>query len=199
MFDDLITHHTPPPNRATYCEGGVERHLSEGAVMLAFAMHLLRTWAGLKQVGIHPDGEHAKRFAFRPWLELHGFTKTRSSGTTAYAGTYVSKEGHVIVLNPKSGLSDVIATLGDRSIVAECKGGIINTKHPGQQSRLRRGLCETVGLSLAIPIVEGRRQYAVVPKTPVTETMAKKLAPRASSAGITIALVDNAGNVFDMP
>jgi hypothetical protein len=199
MFDDLITKYTPPPNRTKYCEGGVECHLSEGAVMLAFAMHLLRTWAGLNQVGIQPDGEHAKRFAFRPWLELHGFKKTRSSGTTAYAGTYVSKAGNVIVLNPKSGLGDVIATLDDRNIVAECKGGIINTKHPGQQSKLRRGLCETIGLSLAMPIVPGQRQYAVVPKTPVTETMARKLAPRASSAGITIALVDRTGNVFDMP
>jgi len=198
MFDDLITQHTPPPNRKTYCEGGVECHLSEGAVMLAFAMHLLRTWPALKQVGIQPDGEHAKRFAFRTWLEIHGFEKITSSGSTAYAGTYVSKAGHMIVLNPKSGLGDVVATLDNRSVVAECKGGIINTKHPGQQSRLRRGLCETVGLSLAMPIVEGRRQYAVVPKTPVTESMAKKLAPRAGLAGITIALVDQTGNVFDM-
>jgi hypothetical protein len=50
-----------------------------------------------------------------------------------------------------------------------------------------------------MPVVEGRRQYAVVPKTPVTESMAKKLAPRAGLAGITITLVDQTGNVFDMP
>ena len=41
MFDDLITHRTPPPNRVGLCNGGHEQHLPEGAVMVAFAMHLL--------------------------------------------------------------------------------------------------------------------------------------------------------------
>jgi hypothetical protein len=43
MFDDLITDRPPPPNRMRMCEGAHEQHLSEGAVMVAFAMHLLRT------------------------------------------------------------------------------------------------------------------------------------------------------------
>jgi hypothetical protein len=57
----------------------------------------------------------------------------------------------------------------------ECKGGIINTKHPGQQSRLRRRLCEAIGLSLASPRSEGRRQFAVVPLTKVTENLARRM------------------------
>jgi hypothetical protein len=41
MFDDLVTRRPAPPNRASACEGGIEHHLYEGAVMIAFAMHLL--------------------------------------------------------------------------------------------------------------------------------------------------------------
>lgn len=198
MFDDLMTLRTPPPNRVSSCEGDSEHHLSEGAVMLAFAMHLLRTVAGLARVSIHPDGEHGKRFDFRGWLEKRGFVMTDASGTTAYGGRYASPTGQTIIINPTSGRGDVVAEIGTMSIVAECKGGVINTRHPGQQSRLRQGLCETLGLSLAAPIVEGRQQVVVVPQTRVTERLAKQMAARAHSAGVSIALVDGRGNVFDV-
>jgi hypothetical protein len=98
----------------------------------------------------------------------------------------------------KSGRGDVVADFRGASIVAECKGGIVNTRHPGQQSRLRQGLCEVIGLSLAQPVIEGRRQVAVVPRTKVTETLAQKMAIRARAAGIEIALVDGHGKVFDV-
>src|SRR4051794_37730149 len=67
----------------------------------------------------------------------------------------------VVRRNPKSGLGDVVADVGDHVVAAECKGGIINTRHPGQVSRLYRGLCETVGLLMATP--SQGRQGAVVP------------------------------------
>lgn len=72
---------------------------------------------------------------------------------------------------------------------------MLNTTHPGQLSRLRQGLYETVGLSLATPIVEGRHQFAVVPKTRATEALAARMAARAREAGIEIALVDGQGAV----
>lgn len=77
MFDDLVTLRDPPPNRVGRCEGGIEHVLSEGAVMLAFAMHLLTTVPDLTHVAIHPDGEHGKRFDFRDWFIRHG-TSIRS-------------------------------------------------------------------------------------------------------------------------
>jgi hypothetical protein len=196
MFDDLVTHREPPPNRISSCEGGVEHHLSEGAVMVAFAMHLLGTVPGLKHVAIHPDGEHGKQFDFRGWLERQGFILTAPMGSTAYGGTYSSTSGQTVLVNPKSGRGDVVADVDGQSFVAECKGGVINTRHPGQQSRLRQGLCETVGLSLASPITEGRRQFAVVPHTKATETLALRMAARAGEAGIEIALVDGHGAVI---
>jgi hypothetical protein len=85
------------------------------------------------------------------------------------------------------------------TIVAECKGGIINTKHSGQKSRLRKGLCETVGL-LMTRSLEGERQFAVVPRTNDTETLAKRMNARCNDAGIRIILLEGDGCVseFDL-
>ncbi len=199
MFDDLITRHLPPPNRALACEDRVEHHLTEGAVMLAFAMHLLRTVPGLNHVAIHPDGEHGKQFDFVGWLRNHGFAMAEPMGSTRYGGTYRSTiTGETILINPKSGRGDVVADIDGANFVAECKGGVINSKHAGQLSRLRQGLCEAIGLLLATQVAEGTRQFAVVPRTPVTETLAQRMMVRAKKAGIEIALVDGRGNVFDV-
>jgi hypothetical protein len=198
MFDDLIKFHEPRPNRAGSCDGGIEHHLTEGAVMVAFAMHLLRTVPGLRHVAIHPDGEHGKQFDFRAWLAKRGFALTERMGSTAYGGTYASAAGQTVLVNPKSGRGDVVADIEGQSFVAECKGGVLNTRHAGQQSRLRQGLCETIGLSLASPIAEGRRQFAVVPRTKATEALARRMAARAAAAGIEIVLVDGQGMVHDV-
>lgn len=107
-------------------------------------MHLLRT-QGVRDVRIHSDGEHGKQFDFAGWLERRIFTKISSLGSTAYGGVYRNALGQTITVNSNSGLGDVVAEVGDHIIVAECKGGIINTRHPGQVSRLYKGLCETVG------------------------------------------------------
>jgi hypothetical protein len=184
MFDDLVTHRAPPPNRIGTCEGDTEWHLPEGAVIMAFAMHLLRTVPGLREVSVHPDGEHGKRFDFQGWLGKRGFALKAAAGKTSYGGTYASPDGQTVIVNPSSGRGDVAAAGEGFRIVAECKGGIINTRHPGQLSRLRQGLCETVGLSLASPAVDKRRQFAVVPRTKVTESLARRLFIRATAGDI---------------
>jgi len=194
-FDDLVTAIEPPANRVGKSEGDYEHHLYEGAVMVAYAMHLLRT-ADTRHVRVHPDGEHGKQFDFAAWLLRRGFVKVSSTGSTSYGGTYRNSEGQEITVNPKSGLGDVVAEVGNQVISAECKGGIINTKHPGQVSRLYKGLCETVGLLMATPS-EGR-QVAVVPFTERTLRLAERLAPRCALAGIEIALVGARGEVRDV-
>jgi len=192
-FEDLVTALKPPPNRVGKSDGLHEHHLYEGAVMVAFAMHLLRA-AGARHVRIHPDGEHGKQFDFTGWLGRREFAMVSSLGSTAYGGVYENPAGETITVHPKSGLGDVFSEVGGHRIVAECKGGIINTRHSGQVSRLYRGLCETVGLLLATPSTG--RQIAVVPKTDSTLRLAERLAPRCASAGIEIALVDSRGNVM---
>jgi hypothetical protein len=194
-FEDLVTALAPPPNRVGKSDGPHEHHLYEGAVMLAFAMHLIRT-QGARDVRIHPDGEHGKQFDFVAWLGRRDFTKISSLGSTTYGGVYQNPAGQTITVHPKSGLGDVVAEVGNHVISAECKGGIINTRHPGQVSRLYRGLCETVGLLMATP--SQGRQTAVVPLTEGTLRLAERLAPRCALAGIEIALVGSRGEVMDV-
>lgn len=76
--------------------------------MLAYAMH-------------HPDGMHGKQFDFSGWLHRHGFTRASSTGKMAYGGTYADSAGRTIIVNPKSGPGDVVATVGSSVISAECK------------------------------------------------------------------------------
>jgi hypothetical protein len=68
-----------------------------------------------------------------------------------------------IVVNPTAGKGDVAAEVDGVGLVAECKGSIINTRHPGRVSRLYKGLCKTVGLLTANPCPG--RQIAVVPRS----------------------------------
>jgi hypothetical protein len=194
-FEDLVTALPPPPNRVGKSTGEHEHHLYEGAVMVAYAMHLLRT-EDTRHVRIHPDGEHGKQFDFSGWLLRRGFEKESSIGSTSYGGVYRNGGGQEIVINPKSGLGDVVADVGSRIISAECKGGVINTRHPGQISRLYKGLCETVALLMATP--SQGRQVAVVPHTESTLRLAERLAPRCALAGIEIALVGSRGEVRDV-
>ncbi len=194
-FEDLVTALAPPPNRVGKSDGGHEHHLYEGAVMVAYAMHLLRTTSA-QHVRVHPDGEHGKQFDFAGWLMRREFTKISSLGSTAYGGVYRNAAGQTITVHPKSGVGDVVAEVANHIISAECKGGIINTRHSGQVSRLYKGLCETVGLLMATP--SQGRQVAVVPLTEGTLRLAERLAPRCALAGIEIALVGSRGEVMDV-
>lgn len=194
-FEDLVTALEPPPNRVGKSDGGHEHHLYEGAVMVAYAMHLLRT-VNAQHVRIHPDGEHGKQFDFSGWLIRRDFVKISNIGSTNYGGTYRNAAGQEITVNPKSGMGDVVTEVGNQVISAECKGGIINTRHSGQVSRLYKGLCETVGMLMATP--SQGRQVAVVPFTESTLRLAERLAPRCALAGIEIALVGSRGEVRDV-
>jgi hypothetical protein len=181
----------PPASRRGKCEGGRERHFTEAAVMIAFALHLLES--GATAVELHPDGEHGKRHDFKATLEALGFEHVSTRGTTKYGGVY-SRGNQTVSVTLRPGLGDVVASIGRRIVVAECKGGVVNSNHAGQLSRLRRGLCEVVGLLMARPLND-ERHIAVVPATGGTRTLATRMLPRAMAAGIEIALVCEDGKV----
>jgi hypothetical protein len=187
-----ITKLKAAPKREQHCTGELEGHFTEGAVMIAFAMHLLEQ--GAKEVHIHRDGEHGKRYDIAGCLTAYGFAfEGPARGRTTYVGTY-RRGGQAIVVSCKPGCGDVVAEVAGSVVVAECKGGILNTRHSGQLSKLRRGFCEAVGLLLTRS-EKGERQVAVVPATRTTESLAIKLASRARMSGIEIALVDEHGGV----
>lgn len=191
-FDDLIVER-PPTAGTPLAEP--DRHFYEGAVMLAYTMHLLRT-EPVRVVKIHPDGQHARQVDFPGWLEKHGFRRL-ATARTAFAGTFEDAEGRRIVIHPQSGMSDITADANGTTIEAECKGGAIETRHRGRLSKLDKGLCEIVG-RLMSKSATGGRQVAVMPRTEVTRRLARKLAPRCAAAGIRIALVGPRGEVEDV-
>ncbi len=194
-FDDLIERVPAPEKRAHKVPDGIENKMHEGAVMVAFAMHLLRTTEA-RHVFIHPDGEHGKRFDFAGWLAKRGFEKVSVLGTTSYGGAYQHCNGWRVTINPSSGKGDVVAQIGNLTLSAECKGGIINTQHAGQVSRIRQGLCEAVGLLMASE--SQGRQAAVVPLTPQSLALAKRMTERCRLAGIEILLVEETGKIIEI-
>jgi hypothetical protein len=188
-----LTLYEPPAKRRSAAQGGVEHRLTEAAVMLAFAMHLLQQRGSSGLVHIHPDGEHAKIFDIVGFLGRAGFALAEPLGTTAYGGRYVNGD-QTIVVRPASGLGDVLGEVAGRRVIAECKGGVVNTTHAGQKSRLRKGLSELIGQLMVLP-VDGARQIAVLPNTSDTARLAQRLVARCSLAGIELALVEVDGAI----
>lgn len=192
MTPEFVTTHEPPESRRSKAEGGVEERLTEAGVMLAVALHLLDR-GHEASVSLHPDGEHAKGFDIPAWLARAGFRRIEPLGRTDYGGVY-RRGGETIRIHPKSGEGDVVGEIDGRRIVVECKGGTLNSRHPGPQSRLRRGFCEAVGLLMARPR-DGSREIVAVPQTPLTLRLAGQMAPRCREAGIEIALVRRDGTL----
>lgn len=182
--------------RASKAEGGVERRMTEAAVMLAVSQHLiaLQKAAGDRgDVVLHPDGEHAKQFDIVGFLVAHGFERVAAKGATSYGGVY-QRDLDTITVFPKSGQGDVVAIVGGRKVIAECKGGVINSRHGGVLSRTRSGLSELIGQLMVLP-ADGARQIAVRPYTRTAEDLAKRLSARCAAAGIEIALVREEGSL----
>jgi hypothetical protein len=180
-----------PPNRRLKGCGGTERVMTEGAVSMALALYLFEQ--GAATVAVHPDGEHGMRFEFKRFLESRGFKLINPIGSTDYGGTY-SRGEQKLFLQPKSGLGDVVAVIGEQTVFCECKGGVINTKHSGQVSILKKRLCEGIGQLMCRPIKD-ERHIVAVPRAKCTSELAQRMYARVQEAGIEIALVKEDGFV----
>lgn len=82
-----------------------------------------------------------------------------------------------MIVHPKSGMGDAALVIDNRRRLVECKGGTVNSKHPGQLSHLGKGLLEAVGALLIVPD-DGSRKFAAVPRAALTVTLAAKMAMR---------------------
>ena len=159
--------------------------------MLAVALWLFD--CGASQVGIRPDGQHARQFDIAAWLDRAGFEKVQANGKTKHGGVYQQGD-HTLEVRFKPGCGDVVAEVGGNNVCVEAKGGCINSNHAGQVSLLRSRMHEAVG-SLFDPPETATRLIAAVPMHPVTERLAARIAPRSKRAGIEIALVETNGRV----
>lgn len=172
-------------------DGTHEEDFPEPAVMLAFALHLLKR--GARAVEIHPDGMHTKVYDIRTSLTAAGFS-CETSGDRC-VGSYARRK-RTITVDFRSGVGDVVGRVNGTDFVAECKGGIVNTRHKGQKSRLRKGLCEAIGQLIGRERRRGERQVVVVPHTRFTLSIARRIVRRVNRAGIEIALVRPNGTVL---
>ena len=148
---------------------------------------------GAETVRLHPDGMHARQFDIYEWLTSQGFKKITSMGTTPHGGNYARGQ-KMLEVEFKPGQGDVVAEIEGRRVVVEAKGGIINTRHPGQKSRLRKHLYEAVGMLLDGPD-RSDRLIAAVPLHPETKKIARRMASRCRDIGVEIALVSGAGEI----
>lgn len=190
-----LTEHVPPEKRRKYCDDGIELKLSEAAVQLAFGLYLLNHPEGGSEVEIFPDGEHAKRFDIPGFLRAEGFELSSPLGATSYGGVYFDGV-RTITVNPRSqhGRGDVVGSISGVVVRAECKGGIVNSKHSGALSKVRSGFNELIGQTISMP-EDGSRHVAVAPRTAASEIQASRLRSRCAAAGIEIALVNSDGTV----
>ena len=134
-----------------------------------------------------------KGFDIPASLAGRGFTRMSTTGRGQTSGAF--RRGDLtLTVHSQPGLGDVVCTLHGIEVEIEAKGGCINTRHPGQLSRLRRGLHEAVGQLLGSPRNDVRL-IAAVPRHPETERTARRLLPRCAHVGIEIALVAGDGSV----
>jgi len=148
---------------------------------------------GAAHVRMHPDGMHLKHFDLPAFLVALGFKHGERSGKTAAGGRWL-RDGRTLEVYPRPGLGDVVGEVEGQVVEVEAKGGVSNTLHPGQRSRLRRHLCEAVGQLLASD-QSAARQIAAVPKHRETVALSRRMASRCRDAGIEIALVSEDGAI----
>ncbi len=159
--------------------------------MLAVARWMFEL--GAEEVCVHPDGMHTKQFDICGWLKKEGFEKIAAKGKTREAGTY-TRDRQTLVVEFQPGRGDVVADVQGCHVVVEAKGGIVNTRHPGQKSKLRKHLYEAVGMLLDGPD-NADRLIAAVPRHPETKKIANRMAGRCLDVGIQISLVSEEGDV----
>jgi hypothetical protein len=188
-FSHYVNAHEPPTKRQKGCDGTEEHHLTEGAVMIAFAMYLFDQ--GADHVQICPDGTHGQIHDVKATLKAQGFELIAARGTTVYGGEY-QRGKQILIVKLLPGVGDVSAEINNQKYVVECKGGIINTSRSGQTSRLRKGLCEAIGQLMTRDLGE-EIHIAAVPHTKTTKALALKMKDRVTKAGIKVALVDGTG------
>lgn len=188
---DYTVERAPPPNRHGKVDGAMERHLTEAALMVAMAEWLFAQ--GVGEARMNPDGMHLKHFDLPAFLRSRRFEHVETAGRTKAGGLWL-RGNQSLEVYPRPGLGDVVGIVDGRTIEVEAKGGIVNTLHPGQRSKLRRHLCEAVGQLMATPRVEARH-IAAVPRHPETEALSRRMAARCLEAGIEIALVAADGMV----
>ncbi|HEX9429644.1 MAG TPA: hypothetical protein VF944_04635 [Candidatus Bathyarchaeia archaeon] len=171
--------------------------MPEAEVALDLAWHLLNDprSRGLAEVSI--DGAQVRvagKTVFRivEFLRSNGWHRLEKGGTADWNGVF-GKNGLRLCIDSEPGKGDVRVRIGDRRIVAECKGGpIAGRKGNPEYPRLR----EAIGQLMTVKeVLDGDLLVVAVPDTPPFKRRAEEFRrrPLIAKLGIRFVLVDEHG------
>lgn len=173
--------------------------MSEAEVAIRFAERFLTFPGAAAQAMVAIDGavvevtDKARFFEIESFLAGNGWKLVRQDGKRPWHGVYARRRQELRI-SSKSGAADVVLQLGDRRVVAECKGGPL-VKKPGSPER--RILTEALGQALIWNALPKDLIIAAVPDTPAFRSLVGswQQRPLVRNAGIQLALVARDGAV----
>jgi hypothetical protein len=132
-------------------------------------------------------------FDIASFLAANGWKQATQKGTRDWHGVY-SREKQELHISSTSGAADVVLRLGDRRVVAECKGGPLVKRDGSPEYRI---LKEVLGQALIWSALPGDLLIVAVPDTPRFRKIACEWQqrPLVIKTGIQIALISPSGDV----
>ena len=173
--------------------------MPEAEVSLRLAFHLLALAGSQGVARVAIDGAQirvhgAEVFPIAAFLADAGWEQIAQEGKNAWQGWY-GRHGQRLNIHARSGVGDVVVTVGSKRIRAECKGGPLIKKRGSREYPILRG---ALGQALTVEQVEANDLLVVgVPRTPRFHRLADRWrqAPLVVRSGIQIVLVGRGGVV----
>ena len=169
----------------------------EAEVALNLALHLVRHPLSAPTVEVSIDGAQVNVagepiFRISDFLQSQGWRQTEKIGRVDWSGVY-EKGGLRLRVDSKPGKADVRARVGQRRVIAECKGGPVGGRRGNPEyPRLRQAVGQLVTMEEAY---DGDILVVAVPNTESfkrrVEDFQKR--PLVARLGIRFVLVDEHG------
>jgi hypothetical protein len=177
-----------------------ENRMPEAEVSLRLAFYLLKPPHCGGDVEVAIDGAqvkvHGKQvFPLAAFLADAGWKQIEQKGKNNWQGQY-EQNGRRLKVHAKSGSGDVVATVGDRRVWAECKGGPLIKKRGSPEYPILRGALGQI-ITVEKETVKDCVLVVAVPATDAFCRLADKWqnAPLVVRSKIQIALVSRDGYV----
>lgn len=178
--------------------GQLSDRMTEAEVSLRLAEYIL-SLPGLKgRVDVAIDGAGVfilglQVFDIDGFLAARSWKMTASEGKNRWTGTY-KRDQLELHVHSRSGVGDVVATVGAVRLVAECKKGWLVPKKGSPERPL---LATALGQALLLKVTDADLVIAAVPNSEANRKIATQWRnrPLVRKAGIRICLVGQDGKV----
>ncbi len=173
-----------------------EDQMPEAEVALRLAFWLLSLPDAELSSKVAIDGMQARHFPVRAFLKGERWRLIEPGGrggSSTYQGTY-QKGTRKLKVHAEPGVGDVVVSVGEARILAECKGGPLSRSKEGKE---RTNLVAAVGQLACARLPDGALPVAAVPASSEFRRLVGVISEDtiAAEAGIKIALVNRDGAV----